>query len=133
MFIPLKGRIPDAIAFREEGFLVEITQGIGKTKAQRQYQEAYGKDVPLRVFCFPPFRASTQKYSEYYGHHSWSKREEDFVLAKRNEGWLYSEIAKKLGVRTEQVSAKYHDMRKKINFGKLERPHKSYFRKYFKD
>jgi hypothetical protein len=104
--IAFKDRIPDGVAFKGQGFLIEVTKGIKQNHVLKEYREAYGKDVPLEVFCFPPYNMQHQRYRSYYGTHRWSKAEEDFVKTKKEQGWSVHQIADSLKLRESQVRAK---------------------------
>jgi len=108
--ISLKNRIPDAIAFKGEGSLVEITSRWKWRRILREYQTAYGEDVPLQIYTYDPDPLE-QRCSLFYGRHSWTKEDDQFVVQKKENGWSYFEIARKLGLRKKQVKNRYLELK----------------------
>ena len=107
--ISLKNRIPDAIAFKGVGSLVEITSTLNWRRALREYQAAYGQDVPLQIYTYD---ALDQRCSLFYGRHFWTKEDDRFVVEKKENGWSYFEIARKLGLRKEQVKSRWGELQR---------------------
>lgn len=108
-------RIPDAIAFKGEILFIEAIRKQSKSRAKREYEAAYGKDVPLYFYLFSKHEEKRVRFCDYYPHHKWTKQEEEFLLKKREEGWSYKRIAQSLGLRKRPVVARYYELRRKTS------------------
>ena len=54
------------------------------------------------------------RYYSYLGRHNWTRKEDQFILKKREEKWTFSKIAESLGLRKSQVHGRYYALLKEI-------------------
>lgn len=59
--IPIKGKIPDIIAYKGEIAFIEVQAQGDIAKAKREHEKAYN-DIPLKIF---KFRTEAQTFQRY--------------------------------------------------------------------